>query len=48
MANAAEVIERAAREAEQLRLLIMAQDLKADGKTLDDLIEKLKAITAKP
>ena len=42
MANAAEVIEKLAREAERLQLLEMARG----GKDLNELIEKLEALTA--
>ena len=42
MANAAEVIEKLAREAERLQLLEMARGCK----DLNELIEKLEALTA--
>ena len=42
MANAAEVIEKLAREAERLQLLEMARGCK----DVNELIEKLEALTA--
>ena len=42
MANAAEVIEKLAREAERLQLLELARSCK----DLDELIKKLEAMTA--
>ena len=42
MANAAEVIEKLAREAERLQLLELARN----SKDLDELIKKLEAMTA--
>ena len=42
MPNAAEMIDKNAREAERLRILLLAQECK----DLDELIEKLKAMTA--
>lgn len=42
MATAAETIERLAREAERLRIIQLAEDCK----TLEELIEKLKAVKA--
>ena len=42
MANAAEVIEKLAREAERLQLLEMARGCK----DVSELIEKLEALTA--
>ena len=41
MANAAEAIEKLAREAERLRLLELARECK----DLDEFIEKVKAMT---
>ena len=42
MANAAEVIEKLAREAERLQMLELARSCK----DLDELIKKLEAMTA--
>ncbi len=43
MANAAEVIEKLAREAERLQILELARECK----DLDELIKKLEATTSK-
>lgn len=43
--NAAESVERLARENERMRVILLAEQMKADGKTLDDLIDTLKAQT---
>ena len=42
MRNTAELIDKNAREAGRLRILLLAQECKE----LDELIEKLKAMTA--
>ena len=44
--DAAEIADRNAREAERLRILVLAQDLKAEGKGLDELIAAIKAMNA--
>lgn len=41
MANAAETIERLAREAERLKIIQLAEECK----TLEELMEKLKAMS---
>lgn len=43
--NATESVERLARENERMRVILLAEQMKTDGKTLDDLIGTLKAQT---
>ena len=44
MANAAEVIAEKAEAAERRRILIMALEFKAAGKTFDEFISELQAM----